>query len=64
MRKTTKTLFGKKFEEEISINDFIPKVVLGKGAFGTVLLVEKKDTKELFAMKSISKDDIIKKDQL
>lgn len=38
--------------------------MLGKGAFGTVLLVEKKGSKELFAMKSISKDDVIKKDQL
>ena len=48
----------------MTINDFVPKVVLGKGAFGTVLLVEKKNTKELYAMKSIYKDDIIKKDQL
>lgn len=51
-------------EEEVTINDFIPKVVLGKGAFGTVLLVEKKGTKDLYAMKSISKDDIVKKDQI
>lgn len=48
----------------MTIHDFAPKVVLGKGAFGTVLLVEKKGTKDVFAMKSISKDDIIKKDQL
>ena len=39
-------------------------MVLGKGAFGTVLLVEKKNTKELFAMKSINKDDIVKRDQI
>jgi serum/glucocorticoid-regulated kinase 2 len=39
-------------------------LVLGKGAFGTVLLVEKKNSKELFAMKSINKEDIIKKQQL
>jgi serine/threonine protein kinase len=57
-------LFAKNFEEEVGINDFIPKVVLGKGAFGTVLLVEKKKTKDWYAMKSISKDDIIKKDQV
>jgi serum/glucocorticoid-regulated kinase 2 len=57
-------LFAKNFQEEVTINDFVPKVVLGKGAFGTVLLVEKKGTKDLFAMKSIFKDDIIKKDQL
>ena len=64
MRKATKTLFTRNFQEEVTLNDFVPKVVLGKGAFGTVLLVEKKGTKDLYAMKSIYKDDIIKKDQL
>lgn len=64
VRKTTRTLFARNFEEEVTLNDFTPKVVLGKGAFGTVLLVEKKTTKELYAMKSILKDDVIKKDQL
>jgi serine/threonine protein kinase len=65
VRKTTKTLYSRNnLKEEVSINDFVPKIVLGKGAFGTVLLVEKKDTKELFAMKSINKDDIVKKDQI
>lgn len=65
VRKTTRTLYSRNnLKEDISINDFIPRVVLGKGAFGTVLLVEKKDTKELFAMKSINKDDIVKKDQI
>ena len=39
VRKTTKTLFAKNFQEEVTLNDFVPKVVLGKGAFGTVLLV-------------------------
>ena len=65
VRKTTRTLYARNnMKEEVSINDFVPRVVLGKGAFGTVLLVEKKDTKELFAMKSINKDDIVKKDQI
>jgi serine/threonine protein kinase len=36
--------------------------VLGRGAFGTVMLVEKKDSGEWFAMKSIRKDDVIEKD--
>lgn len=45
VRKTTKTLYAHNKKEEVSINDFIPKIVLGKGAFGTVLLVEKKNTK-------------------
>lgn len=65
VRKTTRTLYARNNQkEEVTINDFVPKIVLGKGAFGTVLLVEKKDTKELFAMKSINKDDIVKKDQI
>lgn len=38
--------------------------MLGKGAFGTVILVEKKDNKHLYALKSINKEDIIKKKQL
>ena len=45
MRKTTRTLFTRNSKEEVAMNDFIPKAVLGKGAFGTVLLVEKKDSK-------------------
>ena len=45
VRKTTRTLYAHNMKEEVSINDFIPKIVLGKGAFGTVLLVEKKNTK-------------------
>ena len=46
VRKTTKTLYSRhNIKEQVSINDFIPKIVLGKGAFGTVLLVEKKNTK-------------------
>jgi len=36
--------------------------VLGRGAFGKVMLVEKKMSKELFAMKSLRKEDIIEKD--
>lgn len=36
--------------------------VVGRGAFGKVMLVEKKNTKEIFALKSIRKEDIIDKD--
>jgi serum/glucocorticoid-regulated kinase 2 len=34
---------------------------LGRGAFGKVMLVEKKDTKEIFALKSLRKEEIIDK---
>lgn len=40
VRKTTRTLYARNnTKEEVTINDFLPKIVLGKGAFGTVLLV-------------------------
>ncbi len=56
VRKHTKTLFNRNnIKEEVTLHDFTPKVVLGRGAFGTVMLVEKKDNKEVYAMKSINK---------
>lgn len=40
VRKTTKTLYSRNnLKEDVTINDFTPKIMLGKGAFGTVLLV-------------------------
>lgn len=41
---------------------FFHHQVLGRGAFGKVMLVEKKDSGEWFAMKTIRKDDVIEKD--
>ena len=40
----------------VSLEDFDILKVLGAGAFGTVLLVEEKKSKEWFAMKVIKKD--------
>jgi serum/glucocorticoid-regulated kinase 2 len=37
---------------------------LGRGAFGKVMLVERKEDKEIYALKSLRKEDIIEKDQL
>lgn len=55
-----------KFEkkEKVSLSDFNLISVLGKGAFGKVMLVEKKDTSQLFAMKSLRKEEIIEKNQV
>lgn len=40
VRRTTKTLFSKEnLKEEVTLDDFTPKIVLGRGAFGTVFLV-------------------------
>jgi protein-serine/threonine kinase len=38
--------------------------VIGKGAFGEVRLVQKTDTGKIFAMKTLKKDEMLKKDQL
>lgn len=48
--------------EEVTIDDFNLLKVLGRGAFGKVTLSEKKDTKELFAIKSLRKDELIDKE--
>jgi len=37
--------------------------VIGRGSFGKVYLVQKRDTSELFAMKTLKKDQIIRKNQ-
>jgi serum/glucocorticoid-regulated kinase 2 len=63
-RKKTRTLWAREKGKGVTVDDFTVLKVLGRGAFGKVMLVEKKDTNEWFAMKTIKKDDIIEKDQL
>jgi serum/glucocorticoid-regulated kinase 2 len=41
-------------------DDFEPLKVLGDGCFGKVMLVRRKGTPDVFAMKSIHKDHVIK----
>ena len=43
----------------LSPHDFIPLKVLGKGSFGQVFLVKKRDTQEKFAMKILAKNKVI-----
>merc|ERR1712137_1264398 len=38
--------------------------VIGRGAFGKVMLVRKKDTQQLYAMKILAKDMLIKRNQV
>lgn len=63
-REASGTIYGGDKNEVIGLDDFNVKKVLGKGSFGKVLLVEKKDTGNLYAMKSIRKDILIQNDQI
>ena len=48
-------------DKKISMNDFEPITVIGRGSFGKVYLVKKKDTMLPYAMKILKKDQLIKK---
>jgi serine/threonine protein kinase len=47
----------------VSLDDFKIEKVLGKGSFGKVFLVTKKDTDQVYAMKSLRKDMIERRNQ-
>ena len=61
-RKKTRTLWAREKGQDVTVEDFTVLKVLGRGAFGKVMLVEKKSSGEWFAMKTIRKDDVIEKD--
>ena len=46
-------------KEKVSPSSFTVHSLIGKGSFGEVYLVEKKNTKQLFAMKVLEKSKII-----
>jgi len=45
--------------KKVSPDDFVAHSVLGKGSFGEVYLVQKKDSKEFYAMKVLRKAKIM-----
>lgn len=49
---------------KLSYSDFTPLKVIGKGAFGEVRLVQKKDTGHIYAMKILRKKDMLLKEQV
>ena len=48
----------------LCLEDFHTIKVIGKGAFGEVRLVQKKDTGKVYAMKTLLKSEMFKKEQL
>lgn len=64
LREPSKTLYAKKNDKEVSLQSFDFVKVVGKGSFGKVFLVKKKDDGQYFAIKSMRKDTILEYDQL
>lgn len=48
----------------LGLDNFRTVKVIGKGAFGEVRLVQKTDTGKIYAMKTLKKEEMLKKDQL
>lgn len=49
---------------KVNVEDFDLLKVLGKGSFGKVMMVRKKDTKTIYAMKTLRKAALVKRNQL
>lgn len=49
---------------KLTYNDFSQLKIIGKGAFGEVRLVQKKDTGHIYAMKILRKKDMLLKEQV
>lgn len=54
----------KKAKKKVTIEDFKTIKIIGRGAFGEVRVVRKKDDKEVFALKTMRKKDMIDKNQV
>ena len=50
-------------EPQISTDDFKILKVIGRGSFGKVYLVQKRDTGQHFAMKTLKKEHILRNQQ-
>lgn len=49
---------------KVSVDDFDLLKVLGKGSFGKVMMVRKKDTQKIYALKTLRKAALVKRNQL
>jgi len=62
--QTRETEFLRIRRTKLGNQDFVPIKTIGRGAFGEVKLVQKKDTGQIFAMKVLRKADMLEKDQV
>jgi len=51
------------YSEKVSVEDYEKLKLIGRGAFGEVYLVKKKETGDIFALKQLRKSSVIKQDQ-
>ncbi|ESO07978.1 hypothetical protein HELRODRAFT_98141 [Helobdella robusta] len=58
------TEFLRMKRSKLNVNDFEHLKVIGRGAFGEVRLVQKKDTGVIYAMKILRKIDMLEKEQV
>jgi serum/glucocorticoid-regulated kinase 2 len=49
---------------KVSVDDFDLLKVLGKGSFGKVMMVRKKDTQKIYALKTLRKAALVKRNQV
>ncbi len=56
--------FGEDDSHRVGVEDFDLLTVIGKGSFGKVLQVRKKDTGKIYAMKVLNKATIIARDEV
>ena len=59
MREPSRTIYAKNNDTQVSLQSFDFIKVIGRGSFGKVFLVKKKDDGKYYAMKSLRKDVII-----
>ncbi|OMJ88477.1 hypothetical protein SteCoe_9606 [Stentor coeruleus] len=57
-------IFEQPTQGEIQLNHFIPLKVIGKGGFSKVVMARKKDTGNLYAIKVMSKEFVIKEEKI
>ena len=62
--RATKLVKNKTGQKERTFEDFNITMVIGRGTFGKVFLAELKETKKLYAIKSIRKDILIQYEQV
>jgi len=53
-----------KLSKKVTIDDFETVKCIGKGSFAKVMMVKKKDTGDIFAMKCLTKKDLVKRKQI